>query len=146
MTHISVPQEHFTTKSAGYIIHVVFLVTLLILNHIGQGWLHNVSCDWSILKSHFRKLESCFSWAKALITYQREPQITNLSEYQQVLPYGPYHAIGNNICYPCGKYPSHEKMTIIAWICQKPSVRHDNLTAQHIRTSTWVGHWYKLDS
>ena len=27
---------------------------------------------------------------------------TNLSEYQQLLPYGPCQAIGNNICYPGG--------------------------------------------
>ena len=81
MTHISVPQEHFTTKSAGYIIHVVFVVTLLILNHIGQGWLHNVSCNLSLLKSHFHKMESCFSRAKALITHQTEPQICQKIRY-----------------------------------------------------------------
>ena len=36
---------------------------------------------------------------------------TNLSEYQQVLPYGPCQAIGTNICHPCGNYLYHEKMT-----------------------------------
>ena len=82
MSHVSVPPKHFTTKSAGYIIHVVFLVTLLILNHIGQGWLHNVSCDWSILKIHFHKIEFCYSWATALITRQTVPQICqNINRY-----------------------------------------------------------------
>ena len=138
MYHISVPPKHLTNKSAGYIIHAVFLVTLLILNYIGQGWLHNVSCDWAILKIHFYKKESCYSWATALIT--RPPGSTTvLSEYQQVLSYGPCQAIGNNICYPCGKYPSHEEMTKIVYIRQKASLLHDHLTAEHIRTNIWFG-------
>ena len=69
---------------------------------------------------------------------------TNLSENQQVLPYRPCQAMGNSICYPCGKYPSHEKMTKIARIRQNASLQHDHLTAQHIRSSVWVGHWCKL--
>ena len=85
MSHISVPQERFTTKSAGYSIHGVCLVTLLILNHIGQDWLHNVSCDWSILKIHFHKMESCYSWATALITCQTVPNICqNINRYCQM--------------------------------------------------------------
>ena len=35
---------------------------------------------------------------------------TKLSEYQQVLPYGPCQAIANTICYPCGKYPTTHPM------------------------------------
>ena len=144
MSHISVHPNYFTTKSAGYIIRIVFLVTLLILNHIGQGGLHNVSCDWSILKIHFHKMESCYSRATASITCQTISQICqNINRY---LPYGTCQAIGNNICHPCWKYPAHEKMTKIVWICQKASLQHDHLTAQHIRTGAWVGHRYRLDS
>ena len=73
VSHLS-SQKLLTTKSTGYTIHVVFLVTLLILNHIGQGWLHNAPCDWSILKIHFQQMESC-SWVTALITHQTVPQI-----------------------------------------------------------------------
>ena len=65
----------------GYIIHMVFLVTLLILNRIGQDWLHTVSCDWSTLKIHFHKMEYCYSWATALITCQTVPQICQNNRY-----------------------------------------------------------------
>ena len=82
MYHISVPPKHLTIKSAGCISHVVSVVTFLILNHIGRGWLHNVSCDWSILKIHFYKMESCYSWAAALITNQTVPHICrNINRY-----------------------------------------------------------------
>ena len=82
MSHISVPPKHFTTKSARCIIHVIFLVTLLILNHTGQGWFHNVSCDWSILKIHFHKMKSCYSWVTALMTRQSVPQMCqNINGY-----------------------------------------------------------------
>ena len=37
MSHISIPQKHSNTKSTGRIIHVVFLITSLTLNDIGQG-------------------------------------------------------------------------------------------------------------
>ena len=73
MYHFSGPPKHLTAKYAGYIVHDVFLVTLLILNHIGRGWLHNVSCDRSIWEIHFHKMESSYSWATAL-TRQTVPQ------------------------------------------------------------------------